>query len=265
MAMPVAGLAALPDNVFEGFGVGHVFLANDGIKRFILSVSTLTALKCFAIGGCVVALVLPSLPRPVGIAHCAVVLLLDSVAKGVGGYTNHAQSISLFILLIFGCSERRKYVSLREIIKGTSYVPESSPSEHEGMVWLAALMIIIPYSYIGFTRVIVGGADLFNGDALLDYVAGASSGFAAHRGWLDVSAMPGFMKAGFVSTTILEAASGGILFSRAFRAIWLIAMCAFHLMSLVLMNILFWENMLLSLVMFWPGWRIGKQPKEISP
>jgi hypothetical protein len=62
------------------------------------------------------------------------------------------------------------------------------------------------------------------------------------------------MNCGFLLVTVFEACSPLALLSATFRRSWLVVMLAFHLSTLVLMNIVFWENMLLLAVVFGPRW-----------
>jgi hypothetical protein len=66
---------------------------------------------------------------------------------------------------------------------------------------------------------------------------------------------------GYFVTTLFELDSAGVLFSRAFRLLWLVVIVSFHFVTLFAMNIFFWENLLLVLVIF--GW--GMWTREGSP
>jgi hypothetical protein len=55
-------------------------------------------------------------------------------------------------------------------------------------------------------------------------------------------------------TTLFELGSAGVLFSRVFRRVWLVVIVSFHFVTLFAMNIFFWENLLLVLVIF--GWGV---------
>jgi hypothetical protein len=55
-------------------------------------------------------------------------------------------------------------------------------------------------------------------------------------------------------TTLFKLSSAGALFSRVFRLAWLVVIVSFHFVTLFAMNIFFWENLLLVLVIF--GWGV---------
>jgi hypothetical protein len=65
-----------------------------------------------------------------------------------------------------------------------------------------------------------------------------------YRPWLS-----GILSAGFAVITLVEILSPFCLLSRTFRRIWLVSMLAFHVLTLLLMQIFFWENVVLILVL----------------
>ena len=134
------------------------------------------------------------------------------------------------------------------------------------MVWLASLMLVLPYTYIAMNRLLEGGPRLFLGDALLDVIALTSHWYAAYgfTTFLGIIAVPWLatsLKAGFLLTTLFELSSALTLVSRRFRMAWLAVIVSFHLVTLFAMNIFFWENLVLSAVVF--GWRL--RPRVPAP
>jgi hypothetical protein len=133
------------------------------------------------------------------------------------------------------------------------------PSQSAQVVWLASLMLIIPYTFIAMNRLIEGGPTLFLGDALLDDIAlrshwYAAYGFTVFLGLITIPWLAASLKAGFFVTTLFELSSAVTLISRRFRIAWLAVVASFHLVTLFAMNIFFWENLVLSVVIF--GWGI---------
>src|SRR5690606_27023043 len=78
---------------------------------------------------------------------------------------------------------------------------------------------------------------------------------ASYPPWFEPLALAPALTLGFVVTTLFEASAPLLLVSRVFRMVWLPCMAVFHVMTLFLMNILFWENLVLLGVVFWWGWR----------
>jgi hypothetical protein len=136
-----------------------------------------------------------------------------------------------------------------------------SRAERRYLVKTLALIVVLPYSFVGVERLINGGVEIFVDDTLLRYIAAASDRFHALPAWLHVEELRYIMMAGFALVTVFEVTSACLLLSRRYRAAWLIVMTCFHAMTLVSMNILFWENMVIAACLFWPGWRIRRRPR----
>jgi hypothetical protein len=72
------------------------------------------------------------------------------------------------------------------------------------------------------------------------------------------------VKAGFLATTILEVSAVAVLVSDRYRLFWLVATTLFHILTLFLMNILFWENVLLLFVTLGPMWSREKESRRLT-
>ncbi len=83
----------------------------------------------------------------------------------------------------------------------------------------------------------------------LDY-GSVANGFSYGLWILENPWIEGLFKAGFFLTTLAEVFSPLCLFSRRFRIFWLLLMIPFHFLTLFTMNIFFWENLLLLVVLF---------------
>jgi uncharacterized membrane protein len=57
------------------------------------------------------------------------------------------------------------------------------------------------------------------------------------------------LNAGFVVVTVLEVLAPLCLFSRRFRLLWLGVMVPFHVATLFLMKIFFWQNLILLVLL----------------
>ncbi len=152
----------------------------------------------------------------------------------------------LFVLLVFGFFGGRRYL----------------PSRSAQVVWLASLMLIIPYTYIAMNRLLDGGPRLFVGDALLADIAltshwYAAYGFTVFLGLITIPWLAASLKVGFFVTTLFELSSALTLLSRRFRMAWLTVIVSFHFITLFAMNIFFWENLVLTVVIF--GWGIWRE------
>jgi len=84
--------------------------------------------------------------------------------------------------------------------------------------------------------------------------------------WLEVP-----LAVGMLVTTIAEILSPVALVNQRFRWVWLAVIAGFHVSTLFLMNIFFWENLILVAVLFTPlpallrAQKAGPQPAAASP
>ena len=254
---PYSEYARLPHPFIVGHGVSRVLLGPEPLKSFFFSYPVLMALKWAAVAGCAFAILRPNRWRWVMPAACACVVLLDMLTKATDGYANHAQLCPLFVLLVFGIFGGRRYLPVIGLRSSSS-----GPSRSAAVVWLASLMIIIPYTYISINRLREGGPALFLGDALLRDISYTSRWYAAYHftiflGLIGVPWVAAGLKLGFFATTLFELTSALTLFSRTFRLVWLAVIVSFHFITLFSMNIFFWENLVLVVVIFgWGVWRM---------
>lgn len=126
-------------------------------------------------------------------------------------------------------------------------------SRHDRLfVALAAVIVVLPYTFVGIQRLTDGGFAMFSDTVLLEYFAAATRSFSAYPEWFNPVHYQVLFNLGFVLTTVLEATSVCLLWSRSFRIVWLAGMAIFHLSTLFLMNVFFWENLLVVLSIFGP-------------
>ena len=275
--MPYGHYARFPDGMIAGYGLGRLLLGADPIRRFLFSPPVLLALKWGVLVGCALAILYPNRCRWLTPVVALFIVILDQLTKSLNGFINHGQIGPLFVLLVFAVFGGRHY--LPTLGFGPAPDPQESawapPAGTRGpaaypytpVVWLAALMLIIPYTFIGINRFRQGGLELFQGDALLDYINLTSRRYSVYGSsvFLDLIKIPWLaagLKAGYFVTTVFETCSAGVLFSRTFRRIWLIVIVPFHVVTLFAMNIFFWENVLLILVLFgWGVWLRNGSPR----
>ena len=270
---PYGSYARFPADMSAGYGLGRLLLGAPALKAVLLSYPMLMALKWGAMAACVLAILFPNRCRWLTPVVLAFVLVLDNLTKSFNGYVNHAQLVPLFILLVFAVFDARRYLPTLGFHADPPGEPEvtvvaasATAVPYVPVVWLAGLMLIIPYTFIGMNRLLVGGFDVFQGDALIDYINLTSRRYSVYHssvflsliriGWLAAA-----LKAGYFVTTLFELGSAGVLFSRVFRRVWLVVIVSFHFVTLFAMNIFFWENLFLGLVIF--GW--GVWTSEGSP
>jgi hypothetical protein len=266
---PYGYYGRFPDGMIAGYGLGRLLLGGHALRSFFFSYPVLMVLKWGAIAGCALAILLPNRCRWLTPVVLVFIVVLDQLTKSLNGFINHGQLAPLFVLLVFAVFGGKHYLPYLGFGPDGNASGEQEPTApspggatecpYVPVVWLAGLMIIVPYTFIAINRFFQGGAELFQGDALLDYINLTSRRYSVYGSsvFLELIKVPWLaaaLKGGYLVTTVFELCSAGVLFSRMFRRIWLLVIIPFHFVTLFAMNIFFWENVLLILVMF--GWGI---------
>ena len=117
-----------------------------------------------------------------------------------------------------------------------------------------AAMLCLAYTLVGLNRVVAGGAGVFTGDTMEAWTVDASLRgyyFNTNIGW-HVPEWPlvvFMLKSGLPVTTLFEITAPLCLASPHYRWAFLPVMLSFHALSLVFMNIFFFDDMLLYLLL----------------
>ena len=261
-------VAAMPFELLERYGV--LWLIPPPVWALLWTGPALFVLKA----GLVVALVwlILGLPRfgAVAIATCIGLTLFDGMEKSLG-HINHSKMLMLYsawVLAMFPSAD------------GLSLSPRRGPPPHPVMytapVVAISLLIVMAYSMIGAFRIGRSGPGIFFGDAMKNWFLkrsyeSTSTDFRlgitiAEHAWLLLG-----VKLGFFVTGMLELLSPLCLVSRWFRWVWIPTMIVFHFVSLLTMNISFWQNSILILLVMTDldrvvgprlGWRPPPEPER---
>jgi hypothetical protein len=237
--------AALPPEFLIRHGV--LRLIPDGAWESVCSYEFLVIFQ-LALLACLVWLVL-GLPRyrPVAIVTCVMLTFFDGMSKSLGDIT-HADFGILYAAWVLAAFPAADAVSLaRRRAKLAPPVMYVAP-----MVGIPAALLLV-YSFVGAFRVHYNGLDLFQSASLPYWLVRNSTvpsvrGFdfgilVAQTPWLLVP-----MQLGMGIVTLFELLSPICLLSRTFRLMWLGVIVPFHIMSLFLLNVFFWQNLLLILL-----------------
>ncbi len=259
---PIQGFSALPQGWHDA--VGPLRLLPDEALAVLLSANALWALRLVLLVLCaLLALgIRPFMPLAI---PCAVLLLLfDAIIKGYGSFVNHAQAAALvaaWVLALFPAADGFSVMGARK--KPAPSALYASPLLFTGLC-LASI-----YMLLGIRRFAHGGYEIFTGEAILRYFSVSSLnyskyGFDHGLVFLDHPLLGIAAKLGFFFVTVAELTTPLALFHRGYRWAWLLVMIPMHIGTLFLMNILFWEQMILALV-FMTGlphvvasWKFGK-------
>lgn len=264
MVTPYERLAELPSDALTPVGIGRVLFAAPIGLRVISDSMSVWILRWSGVGLCSAWLVAGRrTSRIVLVALFADVAILDSLARAAGGFVNHAQIGPLLALAVvaFTAPDRRRGVAATD---AGSQRPVRSDVRSEraaaATLRVLTLVIVLPYTYIGVNRCLMGGLSVFTGRAIRDYalyssLMYSSYGFGLDRAWLSLPVVVHTLNVGFIVTTAFEVCTAAVYRSARFRLCWLLVMTGFHATVLLTMRILFWENILLAWLLIWFGLR----------
>jgi len=231
---PLARLAALPTSYYEPVGV--LRLVPEGAQAALLSAPGLVTLKSLL----VLVLALSLVPRLFRFAGSVAVVLLvvhQSLIRGFG-HVNHAEIVPLLAALTLAV-----FALLPDREGGPSYNRYAVP------ILAVALVASVCYSMVGLYR-LSQGVEIFTGDSILNFVVSRSLRTSYHDfnlggsavSWRPVAWM---LTAGFPVVTLVEVLAPLVVVSRVFRWVFLGVMVPFHLLTILLMEVSFAENLLL--------------------
>ena len=171
--VPLEAYSHFDESLFKGFGIGAVLLADDSVRSILTSQTTLLLVRLGLVLTCAWTLATGRLQRQAGIALIVFAVFFDSVIKGIGGFANHAQTVPLLVLGVVMIVPQGKCLSLLQLTRLQTSVPVDSRAQggNRLALTLASLAVLLPYSFMGLERVVVGGSQMFVGDVLLRYLA----------------------------------------------------------------------------------------------
>jgi hypothetical protein len=248
---PLWRVAALPRELFQPVGLLALLPATT-LDR-LLSVPGLTTLWIVTLA--VLLLGLTDKAFPIVSTLAAVLLTAYScLIRGFGPavHTDIVLLLAVYVLAGFAWADEmaaavhdRRPVSPRQRgQRGTSSCP---------LVTIVALLCL-SYCLVGLNRAVAGGARIFTGDTMEVWAIDASLRgyyFDTNVGW-HVPEWPLLvlmLKGGLPFITLFEITAPLCLASPHYRWIFIPVMLSFHLLSLVVMNIFFFDDMLLYLLL----------------
>ena len=246
VSAPLTIYSELPFDLFEALGPFR-FLP-DAVLRAAVSPVALTSLKAVLVVGCAL-LVLGVRPYyPIALTTAGLLLLCDGLVMGFNGFINHAQLGPLYAALIIAVFPAADALSVMGATRRPAF-----PGLYSGGILAVSIVLCFAYSFVGVHRLVNGGLAIFQGDAIITWMAvrslqEGSEGFQYGLLPLDYRLLIVPLKIGYFVTTIFEILAPLCLVAVRFRWLWLAVIVPFHFMTLVTMNIFFWENVLLLLV-----------------
>lgn len=242
---PIWMLAALPVSSLDRMGA--LRLVPEAAWPLILSTPFWGVFKA-ALVALLIASTLGLQPyRPIAVAAAAGLTLLHGIKQGTG-FTNHSHYALLYAsygLALFPAADGFALWPSR-VRRSTSLYPFAMLS--------MALIPLVAYTAVASHRIAHVSPELFFSDSMAFYIADTTFQLSVHampygRRFLERPGLLPILNVGFAVTTLFELLSPLCMVAREFRLVWLAVMVAFHFATLVLMNIFFWQNLLLFAVL----------------
>jgi hypothetical protein len=238
---PLTRLADMPKQMLRPVGVLNL-LSPDALFN-LFTAPELATLWWFTFGVVVACLFIR---KPIGTA------LLYTVAAGF--LTIYSSVIRCFgpavhtdIVLLLGTCALAAYA-------WADLVAPRAPGRYSYPLITILALLTMGYTLVGLNRVVTGGIDVFTGDTMTAWAVDASlRGYYFNTGigwhvpdWPLVNFM---LCAGLPAITAFEILAPLCLAWARFRWVFIPVMLSFHLLSLVFMNIFFFDDMLLYLLL----------------
>jgi hypothetical protein len=192
--------------------------------------------------------------------------MLLGLSKGLGGHVDHRELMLLYtawIVAAFGGLD-----GFRPGRMPPSVTPRH-PRYRAGLV-LAGSLLALQYAYIGLARLFVGFPHVFDPSVMMGWLISRSVrpnpfGFELGLAMVDLPVSSWWLVGILVAGTLIELSAPALLFLRP-KHRWpiLLGLAGFHTSIFFMMNIAFWENVLLLLLFVERG-RDGSNPTGRTP
>jgi len=247
---PLARLALLPSALFEP--VGFLALVPSAVQPVLLSGPFLWFLKIAT--GLSIALVLGNRARtPAALVACACITLHLGIARGFAGNIGHQDLPLLYAAYWLALCRLAEWIAARARPAGASGGC-AQPLRPEVPIIGTLAALCLTYTFVGIFRLVYGGLEAFAPESLT-FWALRNSFHVLHPTWGLGKLLPEYpaltllLTAGFPIVTAFEICAPLCLFSRRFRQLFLLVMVLFHFVSWLLLDIFFWENLALLLLL----------------
>jgi len=242
---PLWRLAEMPREMFHPVGILALLPAS--ALDALLTWNGLAALLVFTLG--VLVLALTDKAFPVVAAIAAVLLTAYSCLIRSFGPAVHTDIVLLLAVYALAGFAWADWITLKFGGKKSLSTAWSSYT----LVTIVA-MLCLSYCLVGLNRTIAGGVHVFTGDTMEAWAIDASLRgyyFNTNIGWHipEWSAVVFMLRSGLPVITLFEITAPLCLAVPHYRWIFIPVMLSFHLLSLVFMNIFFFDDMLLYLLL----------------
>ncbi len=238
---PFFFLAELPFSIFKPSGV--LRLVPTGVWQWLLDANILSAFKVFLVLTLILAMIGVKPYRLIAVIAAILLTVHQGLVRSFT-FVNHQELGLLFCvyaLAVFPAADGFSWPKRKQ--------PVSSPQTYAGALLTMTLLVVLPYCAIGAYRLVHAAPAIFFDDSL-PFWLGSLSGLDAD-GWslglwvLRHPMLVLILKVGFLIITFLELLAPLCLILPRFLKLWLAVIIPFHFLSWFLLNIFFWENLLL--------------------
>lgn len=203
-----------------------------------------------------------------GALSLVLILMFECWAKGFSGFVFHATVLLLVMAGVLVCSPAAD---------GFAAGGRKNGAERPVEAYRFPLLVMLTaglfcYTFIAVHRLVVGDYAVFNGESLRAWLLvrsqePATNAFRLGTTVVNSPLMFAIYKAGFLVSTVMEAASLVCLYSRRFARVWLVYFLVFHVLSVLTLNIFFWENSLMLPLLMLPlgAWVAGRKGADCGP
>jgi hypothetical protein len=242
---PLWRLAEMPREFFQPVGI--LALLPTSALNELLTWNGLAALLVFTLG--ILALALTDKAFPIVSTIAAVLLTAySSLIRSFGPavHTDIVLLLAVYALIGFAWAD---WFALK--FGGKKSLP--GPRSSYPLVTIVALLTL-SYCLVGLNRTIAGGLSVFTGDTMEVWAIDASLRgyyFNTNIGWHvpEWPAVVFMLRSGLPFITLFEITAPLCLALPHYRWVFIPVMLSFHLLSLVFMNIFFFDDMLLYLLL----------------
>jgi predicted DCC family thiol-disulfide oxidoreductase YuxK len=247
---PLTDLAGIPPGLFRP--VAPVGWLPHRIEVLFLEPVVLHGLRILGVVSLLVAAIRER--APVALVVAAIVLTLaQSIVRSLG-HVNHAELPALYAVYALA------FVAVLERLRGRSRALDALP------LVVTAAALTTTYSLTAVFRLAHGGLAVYTTGSMVEWSAAAAfqpDEWRSQMGLLtayDVVRWPLLLS--FPLVTLFELAAPYCLISRTFRLLFVPIVVAFHVATLLFMNIFFWENV--ALMPFLTAWPHRFAPRAVT-
>lgn len=239
-------LAQLPERMFHPVGLID-WLGSELGNALVSEAALLWGRWALVLVSLWVLLGLPA-TRAASLLMAIGALWIQSAVRSYSFYANHAEIAALMIALV---------LPFLPVFSGFSLFPERLKQlRWREAVLIPAVVIVVTYLFVGAARLGLAGLAVFFDDTMMAWISLRQAAPSAYpTRWFDWAMVANLIRpvAGisFAFMTLLEIASPAIFWFERFRRFWLLAMLVLHLFAFLVLNVLFWENVLLLLAVVW--------------